>query len=117
MKIKFAGYRQVKEIELADVQKMVGSGWSDLLRRLIEDLFELGWNGELLQVKEKFGGLRFYIGGGSDAIHNRIREAENESYRVCEECGAAGQLRRGGWLKTLCDAHAGDRKLYDEDDD
>ena len=91
-------------------QAHVGPGWGDILKRLINDLFELGWDGHVAQVKEKFGGLRFYIGSANEAIHERIDAAQNESFETCEECGAPGALRKGGWLKTLCDEHSKQRE-------
>jgi hypothetical protein len=84
----------------------VGNGWFGLIKSLINDLTELGWNKETTQVKEKFGGLRFYINAGSDEIHQRILQAEKESYKVCEKCGEPGELRKDiGWYFTLCDTH------------
>jgi len=62
------------------------------------------------QVKEKFGTLRFYYHGGDDRIEGMVRMAESMSSVTCEECGAPGVLRGGGWLQTLCDTHAGDRE-------
>lgn len=56
-----------------------------------------------VQVKEKFGGLRFYIGSGSPEIYGMIRMAEAMSFRTCEDCGNPGQTRPGGWIRTLCD--------------
>jgi hypothetical protein len=80
------------------------SGWYQLIKDLITDLIELGWNKEICQVKEKFGGLRFYINEGSDEIHDRITEAERQSYEICEITGKPGQLRNDiGWYTTLCD--------------
>jgi len=35
-------------------------------------------------------------------IHVLIREAEAEAGRTCEDCGKPGKLRRGGWVRTLC---------------
>lgn len=58
------------------------------------------------QVKEKFGGLRFYVSGASDKQYNYISFAESMSYRTCEECGAQGRLYTDGWHKTLCSVHA-----------
>ncbi len=84
----------------------VGSGWYQLLKDLIVDLIELGWDKEVCQVKEKFGGLRFYINDGSNEIHNRITDAEKKSYEVCEKCGNLGKLRNDiGWYLTLCEDH------------
>jgi hypothetical protein len=78
-------------------------GWYPLIKELIEDLISLGWNKQILQVKEKFGGLRFYINEGTDEIHNRIIEAERKSYTICEITGKPGELRKDiGWYRTLC---------------
>ena len=89
-------------------------GWFHILWRLCEDLeplvtaleqqTELPF--EVLQVKEKFGGLRFYVNHANDAIRLRIETAQLESFRTCEVCGQPGTRREGGWIKTLCDQHA-----------
>ena len=88
---------------LEELQAMVGPGWSGVIERLVQDLEALGWDGTVYQVKEKFGGLRFYIGGATDAIFKRISEAEEESYRVCENCGKPGEPTTSGWIQTLCE--------------
>jgi len=80
------------------------SGWYQLIKDLIVDLIELGWNKEVCQVKEKFGGLRFYINEGSDEMHARISKAEDLSYQTCEVTGKPGLLRTDiGWWTTLCE--------------
>ena len=64
-----------------------------------------------VQVKEKFGGLRFYIVGGDDYIRGLIDFAEAMSYDICEVCGEKGHLRNDKpWIRTLCDKHAEERK-------
>lgn len=96
-----------KEVDLqegiASAKGCVGPGWSGILNRLFMDLVHLGWDGHLNQVKEKFGGLRVYIGSGSEAVYKRIEEAEHEAIRTCETCGQPGKPE-GGWIRTLCDA-------------
>jgi hypothetical protein len=88
-----------------------GTGWYPLLKELIEDLIELGWDRQTCQVKEKFGGLRFYINGATDAVFDRIRKAEHDSYETCEVTGEPGKLRTDlGWHSTLCDAEYTKRK-------
>ena len=57
------------------------------------------------QVKEKFGGLRFYVDGGDDWVYGAISMAESISYRTCEVCGAPGKTRGTGWVRTTCDEH------------
>jgi len=59
-----------------------------------------------VQVKEKYGTLRFYYNGGDDKIDGMVAMAEIMSARVCETCGSPGKLRKGGWIRTLCDHHA-----------
>ena len=58
------------------------------------------------QVKEKFGGLRFYVQAATDKHYQYISFAESMSYRTCESCGAAGKTYTDGWHTTLCDIHA-----------
>lgn len=81
-----------------------GDGWEPIIRRLSEKLEPMGVIAT--QVKEKFGGLRFYIDQGTDEAYAAIDEAERESYRTCEECGQPGKPRQGGWIVTVCDLHA-----------
>jgi hypothetical protein len=87
-----------------------GDGWYPLIKDLITDLIALGWDKQTCQVKEKFGGLRFYINTGSDEIFKRIRNAEDLSYETCETCGEKGELKLVGWYKTLCNKHHEERK-------
>lgn len=63
----------------------------------------------IVQVKEKFGGLRFYVHNATDEVHNYIDFAESMSFRVCEMCGAPGEPRSDGWTKTLCERHHRER--------
>lgn len=81
-------------------------GWLSLIKELIEKAIELGWNKEICQIKEKFGGLRFYINGATDEVYNLISEYENKSFNVCEICGKEGKLYKSGyWLSTRCEEH------------
>jgi hypothetical protein len=58
-----------------------------------------------IQVKEKFGTLRFYYNGGDDFINGLERMAESMSAVTCEECGSPGTRTTGGWIRTLCETH------------
>jgi len=58
------------------------------------------------QVKEKFGGLRFYVQAATDKHYQYISFAESMSHRTCEQCGAPGKTYTDGWHRTLCDIHA-----------
>lgn len=58
------------------------------------------------QIKEKFGGLRFYYDGGDSYIDGMVDLAEHWAEKTCEECGKPGHLRKDlPWIKTLCDEH------------
>lgn len=57
------------------------------------------------QIKEKFGGLRFYYDGGDEHIAGMVSMAESWAARTCETCGNKGKQRSGGWIRTLCDEH------------
>lgn len=55
------------------------------------------------QIKEKFGGLRFYYTGGDDVIDGMTSLAESLSYKICESCGTTkGVGQTGGWIYTVC---------------
>lgn len=80
-----------------------GDGWFELIKELSEKL-EPEAGVVAIQVKEKFGGLRFYLRGGApDRVWDLIDEAEEKSEVTCEVCGKPGTLRGGGWVRTLCD--------------
>jgi hypothetical protein len=65
---------------------------------------KLNWI-EVQQIKEKFGGLRFYYDGGDERISGLVDMAETWANHTCETCGNKGQKRSGGWVRTLCDFH------------
>ena len=70
----------------------------------------------IMQVKEKFAGLRFYVSGCDDRIGTLIEFAERMSRCTCEKCGAPGELDDGtGWMKTHCKKHFGGSISEDED--
>lgn len=92
-------------------QKMYGGsgdiitqGEIDLRKQIMEE--EASKVPVAVQVKEKFGGLRFYVQAATDKHYNFISFAESMSYRTCEECGAPGKRYTDGWHRTLCDIHA-----------
>lgn len=57
------------------------------------------------QVKEKFGGLRFYVSGGDHYTSGVISMCEAMSVRTCEQCGSPGKTRGRNWFYTSCDLH------------
>ena len=82
----------------------VGPGWRPLVTKLVEDIIKIDPDVEITQIKEKFGGLRFYVGGATDEVFDLIDRAEAESLKICEGCGTKENVEtKGGWLLTLCD--------------
>ncbi len=108
-----------------------GDGWFDLVWRLCEQIEPIVLAGdadtreweapldttkrppfEVYQVKEKFGGLRFYTNSHNWAIFDLIQQAEQQSFQICDICGQPGTLRKGSWWRTRCDEHIETRQRY-----
>lgn len=91
-----------------------GDGWFDLLDSLCSQItYHLERHPDTppvvaFQVKEKWGGLRFYVNGGDQTTDNWISFAEHMSYRICEVCGSPGTTNRSGWITTRCVHHRHD---------
>lgn len=82
---------------------MCEDGWFKLIDELSKKLIKLDKEVEAVEVKEKYGGLRFYMNRYSDKIHNLIIEYEDKSYTTCEECGQKGKIELvNNWYYTLC---------------
>lgn len=64
-----------------------------------------------IQVKEKFGGLRFYYRGGGEFSCGMTSMAEYVSDGICEICGAPGAIYNAGWVATRCEKHVEKRNL------
>ena len=93
----------------------IGEGWMELVTQLDKDVAQLDPDYVIDQVKEKFGGLRYYItiSEGVDQetrekIWNTIHEAEEKSFDICDICGEAGKrvnVGGAGWIATRCEQH------------
>lgn len=81
----------------------IGEWGSGERNYLLEMEDEEEWQVEAVQVKEKFGTLRFYINGGDDLIYGMIWLAEVMSKGICEMCGTTENVTAGaGWVRYLC---------------
>jgi len=83
---------------------IITQGEIDLRKQIVDE--EAAKVPVAVQVKEKFGGLRFYVNGATDKHWSYINFAESMSYRTCEQCGNPGKTYTDGWHMTLCDIHA-----------
>lgn len=108
-----------------------GDGWYNLIYELCTDIQKLLDESKMEvcikveQVKEKFGGLRFYyslsfnedevseVGKNKqkderkellEKVSKLVDSYEDKSYKICELCGNIGKLREDlEWMETLCD--------------
>jgi hypothetical protein len=101
-----------------------GDGWYDLIDRLCsaiqmhvdskrhmhssltDEQFDEEMGVTADQVKEKWGGLRFYASGADEWIDGAVSMAEKVSFCTCEVCGGKGRRSGGAWVRTLCDEHS-----------
>jgi len=85
-----------------------GPGWQKLLEELFEELEEIRVRDKLeeftvVQLKEKFGGLRVYTSYNTDAIDEAIDKAEEKAWNTCMTCGKPGKYSIVyGWRVTYC---------------
>lgn len=89
----------------------IGKGWYDIIRELDAKIAELYPDYVVDQVKEKFGGLRYYIGAVpadiNQQVYDLIAEAEDKAVVTCDVCGEPGKIgKTGKWLiATRCEEH------------
>src|SRR3990167_37910 len=79
-----------------------GDGWFNILDVLSRLLTLYLPDVQALQVKEKYGTLRFYTNHCSETGYALISFAEHLSGRTCETCGNPGKLYDTGWYSTAC---------------
>lgn len=107
--------------KFAEAQDMLANNCADLVPEYLLSHMEAIRNGNgewpvemdfpvVKQIKEKFGTLRIYLEGYDNAITEISNFAEHMSITTCEECGNIGSLRKGSWVKTLCDRHEIERQ-------
>ena len=97
----------------------VGEGWRPLIRLLITKVDELNRSDgpvvTVAQVKEKFGGLRFYtqcdvpLDPRYLELTKLIDQVETACWHICEACGSTTLVTTRsplgtdwGWQKTYC---------------
>lgn len=88
-------------------------GWDGLLYDLHDKLVAVDPNYTLFQVKEKFGGLRFYYSASDPTLDRLFRSIvnfyEKLSLSVCEITGGPGSLMvKEGRYKTLAESFGHD---------
>lgn len=128
---RFSKYFPPKELRTSNRTCMawgfaVSDGWYKLVKNLLLDIEKLDKENpdqfltfQVEQVKEKFGGLRFYHERyvskidfkkdmkyylENDPLEKLVMKAERDSFKTCEDCGKKGKLREDRmWIRTLCE--------------
>ena len=77
-------------------------GWNRIILDLHNELVKEHPDYYIVQIKEKFGGLRYYTGAMTDRGRDLIGQAEDKSFKTCEKCGRPGTPSEYGWVRTLC---------------
>lgn len=83
----------------------VGDGWMPIVMETHRRIKEVCPDYKIQQIKEKYGGLRYYCTHDmDDDVEKIIQEAEDKCAETCERCGKPGELRTDQhWILTLCD--------------
>lgn len=86
-------------------------GWYPLLAELHSQLVKVDPNFTIMQIKEKFGGLRFYAVPSDtlsdtekEKFQDLINQAEGASYGISEISGKEGAIQvasKGGYVSTV----------------
>jgi hypothetical protein len=99
----------IRYISEAEAVGLVGKGWEHLVRQVYTAREAIGVPVGILQVKERYGGLRIYTEYSVHELDSIIRRVGYESLKICEECGSPGILASGsvGEYKTRCETHLG----------
>jgi hypothetical protein len=86
-----------------------GDGWFNIIRELSIKLSHYARKNNLKieasQVKEKFGGLRFYLDYNDKVTDKLVEEAEKACSKTCEVCGSTNNVTTSGkcWVITRCE--------------
>jgi hypothetical protein len=83
-----------------------GDGWLPLIKLI--DCYIAGYdpNYSILQIKEKFGGLRYYYSSTkTEESYAFVTLLTSLSTSICENCGVVDNniVVSGSWLKAYCD--------------
>jgi hypothetical protein len=99
----------------------VDEGWYQLVVDCDKELTGVDPNYQIYQVKEKFGGLRYYTRPSNlDDKHTLMRisdiisKYEDIAWKTCSATGGPGVLMKsiGGWRKTLNPEYAAENLHY-----
>lgn len=87
-------------------QKAFGIQMCEDIRKILVKANYL-YDYRIAQIKEKFGGLRWYDYGAPSSIYQELQETINKygelSYHTCINCGRPATKISLGWISPFCD--------------
>lgn len=83
-------------------------GWLHIIEKLDDDLSEIDPTYTLLQIKQKFGGLRYYClykPSFAEEMYKLVQKAERQCWKTCENCGVTDGVttNKQGCVRTYCE--------------
>jgi len=100
----------------------ISDGWLAIITSLLKSIKnDIMYNDmpevKIIQIKQKFGGLRVYYDGGDDATRGMVTMAMAIAEETCEDCGSTEDISQtSGYIRTLCtkckNNHEVERKLF-----
>lgn len=73
----------------------------DIRKQLIKD--KMLFSFRIMQIKEKYGTLRFYVASASREIYSIINKYEDISFSTCICCGEPAKYITSGWISPFCE--------------
>ena len=97
----------------------VDEGWYQIVLDCDRELTQIDPSYQIVQIKQKFGGLRYYFEsspllGTRKAMDDVVTKYEAVAAVTCEATGNPGVLMKseGGWVKTLDPEYASSASHY-----
>lgn len=96
----------------------VDEGWYQIIVDCDAEITGIDPDYRIAQIKEKFGGLRYYVQlsdpAKSNQVNGVITKYEKLALQTCEATGGPGVMMRsiGGWYKTLNPDYAAETLHY-----
>ena len=93
-------------LEGLERQIFIPYGWYDTVEEMMSELVALDVPINILQIKEKFGGLRvYYESEFGTSVDKVVSKASSNVRKVCVVCGSTEDLTNGGWNRLCCPEH------------
>lgn len=91
-------------------ERWTGPGWNKIILDCDREMSAVDPEYTILQIKEKFGGLRYYVSTSSEELWDIESKYEALSFTICELCGSEKDVTTGPmgesrfWSITACGA-------------